>query len=55
MDCKLTWPRYCMAPTGEVQVIASQAAQTVTPTPTQTTASATLTAVSDCHLHDTTV
>jgi zinc transporter 1/2/3 len=44
-----------MAPTGEVQVIAAQAAQTVTPSPTQTAAAASLTAVSDCHLHDSTM
>ncbi|KAL2125559.1 hypothetical protein VTJ04DRAFT_1924 [Mycothermus thermophilus] len=42
-----TW---CMAPTGEVQIIAVQAQPTPTPTQAAATTSS-VTAVSDCHLH----
>jgi zinc transporter 1/2/3 len=38
-----------MAPTGEVQILAAQAAQT-TAAPTTTSS---ITALSDCHLHET--
>jgi zinc transporter 1/2/3 len=47
-----------MAPTGEVQIVAVQAASaTITPTPTQATqtqagdAASSITAISECHLH----
>jgi len=44
--------RFCMAPTGEVEIIAAQAAQTETPTPTQAdSVSSSITAVSECHAH----